>query len=232
MTTKCRRCCPSSTSRRSTRAAKTLVWFEHSSHLPNTEERERFQPGPGRIRPPCRGQGLVAGSLREAGGRGGVESVNDPEETTPMTWYETIPKVELHIHLEGAIPHDALFALIQKYGGDPAVPDVPALVRRFEYKSFPEFIDTWIWKNQFLREYEDFTHIAELTARDMAGQGIRYAEMFFSPSSFARRGMSRPGTDTGGASRSREGSGHRDRSHRRSGPELRTPRPSSTSSNS
>ena len=59
---------------------------------------------------------------------------------------KSIPKVELHIHLEGAIPHDALFALIQKYGGDPAVPDVPALVRRFEYKSFPEFIDTWIWK--------------------------------------------------------------------------------------
>ena len=57
-------------------------------------------------------------------------------------------------------------------------------------KSFPEFIDTWIWKNQFLREYEDFTHIAELTARDMAAQGIRYAEMFFSPSSFVRRGLS------------------------------------------
>jgi len=33
-----------------------------------------------------------------------------------MTWYERVPKVELHVHLEGAIPHDALIALIQKYG--------------------------------------------------------------------------------------------------------------------
>ena len=106
-----------------------------------------------------------------------------------MTWYDRVPKVELHVHLEGAIPHEALFALIRKYGGDPSVPDVPALARRFEYKDFPQFIEAWSWKNQFLREYEDFTHIAELTARDMAEQGIRYAEVFFSPSLFVRRGL-------------------------------------------
>lgn len=106
-----------------------------------------------------------------------------------MTWYERVPKVELHVHLEGAIPHEALLALIQKYGGDPTVPDVPALAKRFEYKSFSQFIEAWSWKNQFLREYEDFTLVAELTARDMAQQAIRYAEVFFSPSLFVRRGL-------------------------------------------
>ena len=107
-----------------------------------------------------------------------------------MTWYDRLPKVELHVHLEGAIPHAAMFALIQKYGGDPyPVPDVTALVKRFEYKDSPQFIAAWSWKNQFLREYEDFTHIAELTACDMAEQGIRYAEVFFSPSLFTRRGL-------------------------------------------
>jgi adenosine deaminase len=106
-----------------------------------------------------------------------------------MTWYSRLPKVELHVHLEGAIPHHALFDLIQKYGGDPSVPDVTALAKRFEYKSFPQFVEAWTWKNQFLREYEDFTHIAELTARDMADQNIRYAEMFYSPSSFIQHGL-------------------------------------------
>ena len=104
-------------------------------------------------------------------------------------WYDRVPKVELHVHLEGAIPNEALFALIQKYGGDRSAPDVPALARRFQYKDFPQFIEAWSWKNQFLREYEDFTHVAELTARDMAEQGIRYAEVFFSPSLFVRRGL-------------------------------------------
>ncbi len=106
-----------------------------------------------------------------------------------MTWYSKLPKIELHVHLEGAIPHGALFDLIQKYGGDPSLPDVSALARRFEYKNFAQFIETWSWKNQFLREYEDFSYIAELTARDMANQNIRYAEMFFSPSLFVRHGL-------------------------------------------
>lgn len=106
-----------------------------------------------------------------------------------MTWYSRLPKVELHVHLEGAIPHGALLDLIQKYGGDPSVPDLAALVRRFEYKNFPQFVEAWTWKNRFLREYDDFTHIAELTARDMAGQNIRYAEMFYSPSSFIQHGL-------------------------------------------
>jgi len=106
-----------------------------------------------------------------------------------MTWYEDLPKIELHVHLEGAIPHKTLFDLIQKYGGDPSVPDIAALVKRFEYKDFPQFVEAWSWKNQFLREYEDFTFIAELTARDMADQNIRYAELFFSPSLFVRYGL-------------------------------------------
>jgi adenosine deaminase len=106
-----------------------------------------------------------------------------------MTWYSKLPKIELHVHLEGAIPHGALFDLIQKYGGDPSIPDVTALARRFEYKNFAQFIEAWLWKNQFLREYEDFSHIAELTARNMANQNIRYTEMFFSPSLFVRHGL-------------------------------------------
>ncbi len=106
-----------------------------------------------------------------------------------MTWYRRLPKIELHIHLEGAIPHEALFDLIQKYGGDPSVPDVAALAKRFEYRDFSQFIEAWSWKNQFLRRYEDFTHVAELTARDLAEQNIRYAELFFSPSLFIRHGL-------------------------------------------
>jgi adenosine deaminase len=104
-------------------------------------------------------------------------------------WCSKLPKVELHVHLEGAIPHRAIFDLIQKYGGDPSIPDVTALARRFEFKNFNQFIEAWSWKNRFLREYEDFTEIAELTARDMASQHIRYVETFFSPSLFVRHGL-------------------------------------------
>jgi adenosine deaminase len=104
-------------------------------------------------------------------------------------WFDEIPKVELHLHLEGAIPYDALWEVVTKYGGDPSIPDLEALKRRFTYRDFPQFIDTWIWKNRFLREYEDFTCIAEAVARDLAHQNIRYVEAFYSPSDFARHGL-------------------------------------------
>lgn len=105
------------------------------------------------------------------------------------TWFERVPKVELHLHLEGAIPYETLWQLMQKYGGDPEVANLEALQQRFQYRDFPHFIATWVWKNQFLREYEDFTLIAAAVAQDLARQNIQYVEAFFSPSDFAQHGL-------------------------------------------
>jgi adenosine deaminase len=107
-----------------------------------------------------------------------------------MNWFERVPKVELHVHLEGAIPHAMLWQLVQKYGGDSSVPSLEALEQRFQYRDFAHFIHMWIWKNGFLREYEDFSAIAEAVARDLARQNIRYVEAFYSPTDFSRHGLS------------------------------------------
>ena len=92
-----------------------------------------------------------------------------------------LPKVELHIHLEGAIPVKTLWNLIVKYKGNKNISNVEELAERFKYKDFPQFIETWRWKNQFLREYEDFTFIAKEVAGDLKDQNIRYVEMFYTP---------------------------------------------------
>ncbi len=110
-----------------------------------------------------------------------------------MDWIDHIPKIELHLHLEGAIPLPALWELIKKYGGDPQVPDQASLPHKFEYTNFLQFIDTWIWKNQYLREYDDFSWIAESIARDLVLQNVRYAECFFSPIGFAGHGLTPQG---------------------------------------
>lgn len=107
----------------------------------------------------------------------------------PASWYQRLPKVELHLHMEGAIPLPALWTLVQKYGGEPGLDSLEDVQKRFVYRDFPHFIDTWRWKNQFLREYEDFTFIAEAIARDLVRQNVRYAEAFFSPSDFSRHNL-------------------------------------------
>lgn len=104
-------------------------------------------------------------------------------------WFYKIPKIELHLHLEGAIPIGTLWKLVQKYGGDPSIPDRGALEAKFRYIDFPHFIKAWIWKNQFIREYEDFTLIAEAVANQLAQMNTRYSEVFYSPPDFFQHGL-------------------------------------------
>jgi adenosine deaminase len=110
-------------------------------------------------------------------------------KTLPAAWFAQVPKVELHLHLEGAIPHDALWKLVQKYGSESSVPNLQALREKFNYRDFPHFLETWGWKNRFIQEYEDLKFIAEAVARDLAGQNIRYAEVFYTPMDFSRYGL-------------------------------------------
>jgi adenosine deaminase len=103
-------------------------------------------------------------------------------------WFDAVPKVELHVHLEGAIPLPALFELVRKYdaGAGGTLADLEA---RFRYRDFPHFIETWVWKNGFLRELDDFAFVAEAAARAMRAQHVLYAEAFCSPPDFAARGL-------------------------------------------
>ncbi len=105
-----------------------------------------------------------------------------------MEFYK--PKIELHLHLEGAIPYDALFELIQKYGGCEDIKSAENIARKFIFKDFDHFIELWVWKNQFLREYEDFKFIARRVALDLKNQNVKYAEIFISPADYRRHGLS------------------------------------------
>lgn len=97
---------------------------------------------------------------------------------------DRLAKVEIHLHLEGAIPLPALWQLVRKYGGDAETESIAALEARFLYRDFPHFLDTWMWKNGFIREYDDFTFIAAAVAEDLARQNVRYVEAFHSPGDF------------------------------------------------
>lgn len=126
------------------------------------------------------------GSTPKPVGGSGVDAAQSPR----LDWLERLPKVELHLHIEGAIPHAALWELICEYGGDPAVPDPAALPGRFVYRDFPDFIDRWIWKQGFLREAADYELIGAAVARDLARQRIVYAEAFYSPVDVGQGGPS------------------------------------------
>ncbi|MDX9720078.1 MAG: adenosine deaminase [Myxococcota bacterium] len=100
-----------------------------------------------------------------------------------------LPKLELHVHLEGAIPLETLLELQRKYGVRPAL-SLDALRERFVFRDFPHFIDAWVWKNGLLRELDDFTLMAEAVARNWVEDGLVYVEAHYSPPDFYARGLS------------------------------------------
>jgi len=103
------------------------------------------------------------------------------------SWLTRLPKVELHVHIEGAIPKTALWQLVTKYGGDPSVPTFEAFERRFEYQGLNQFFQTFDWATGFLRELDDFVFVGREIGRELARQNIRYVEAHFSPTVFRRR---------------------------------------------
>jgi adenosine deaminase len=101
-----------------------------------------------------------------------------------------IPKVELHIHLEGAIPVETLFDLIQRQGREPSIKNLDDLRRKLTYTDFAHFIEVWTWKNTFIKEEKDFEEIAYRVLDNLSKQNVKYVEAFYSPGDYWRQGLS------------------------------------------
>ena len=113
-----------------------------------------------------------------------------PTKKDCKEFIKIMPKVELHLHLEGAFTFEFLFSLINKYGGDPSIQCIEDIEKKFIFKDFPNFIDIWFWKNQFFRAPEDFEASTYFTLQNLHRQNVIYAEVFYSPWDFVQFGLS------------------------------------------
>jgi adenosine deaminase len=107
-------------------------------------------------------------------------------------WLAEVPKIELHLHIEGAMPYSVLTELVRKYAIDPFTPELEAIRNPAPQAEFLDFHKLWLWKTGLLREYDDFRLVAEASARHLAGQNIRYVEAFFCPADFRRWKLQTP----------------------------------------
>lgn len=104
-----------------------------------------------------------------------------------------IPKVELHLHLEGAIPLQTLLNLIQREGKEPSIENTDDLRKKLTYLDFAHFIEIWIWKNTFIKEERDFEEIAYQVLHNLSNQNVKYVEAFYSPGDYQEQGLSTQG---------------------------------------
>jgi adenosine deaminase len=89
----------------------------------------------------------------------------------------SIPKAELHLHLEGSIRPAIASALAARHGVKLAEEEVR---RRYAYTNFAGFLDAFKWVTSFVREPRDFALIAADLAEQLLGQRVAYAEVTLS----------------------------------------------------
>ncbi|MEY3020582.1 MAG: hypothetical protein RLZZ272_1566 [Actinomycetota bacterium] len=102
----------------------------------------------------------------------------------------TLPKVELHVHLEGTVSAATASELARRRGDDPAavlVLDGDAYPPRFD--GFEHFLRTFLATSAQVRSPDDLAHVAAAFARTQAGQRVAWSEATFTAVTMVQRGM-------------------------------------------
>src|SRR5579864_1468057 len=89
----------------------------------------------------------------------------------------TIPKAELHLHLEGSIDPATAVELAARHGVAISEVDVR---QRYAPGDFAKFIDAFKWVTSFLRTPADYAFIFERLAEHLLTQNVVYAEVTLS----------------------------------------------------
>jgi aminodeoxyfutalosine deaminase len=89
----------------------------------------------------------------------------------------SLPKAELHLHLEGSIQPATVCALTAQHN---IVLTEDEVRRRYTYRDFTGFIDAFKWVTSFLREPRDYGLIARDLSEHLLTQGVVYAEVTLS----------------------------------------------------
>jgi aminodeoxyfutalosine deaminase len=91
--------------------------------------------------------------------------------------FSSLPKAELHLHLEGSVQPATVCKLSRKYGMAISEENVR---ERYAYRDFLGFIETFKWITSLLREPRDYAVITNHLGENLLSQGVAYAEITLS----------------------------------------------------
>ncbi len=101
-----------------------------------------------------------------------------------------LPKAELHVHHVGSASPQTVAELADRHAGSTQVPsDATKLREYFTFTDFAHFIEVYLSVVDLIRDAEDVWTLTYDTARDLAAQQVRYAELTLTPYSSVVRGI-------------------------------------------
>jgi len=100
-----------------------------------------------------------------------------------------LPKVELHLHIEGTLEPEMMFALAERNGMALPFATVDEVRAAYEFSNLQSFLDIYYQGAAVLQTEQDFYDLMWAYLERMAGENLRHAEIFFDPQTHTERGI-------------------------------------------
>lgn len=101
----------------------------------------------------------------------------------------SLPKAELHIHIEGSLEPEMALDLAKRNGIDIPFRGIEDLRAAYDFDNLQSFLDLYYATAQVLRTPEDFYDLMTGYLDRAAADGVRRAEIFFDPQTHTERGV-------------------------------------------
>lgn len=98
-------------------------------------------------------------------------------------------KAELHIHIEGSLEPELMFALAERNGVALRYASVEEVRRAYDFSDLQSFLDVYYEATQVLLHERDFYDLTWAYLHKAADQNVRRAEIFFDPQAHTGRGV-------------------------------------------
>lgn len=102
---------------------------------------------------------------------------------------QQMPKAELHIHIEGSLEPELIFALAQRNGVSLAYDSVAALRAAYAFSDLQSFLDIYYAGASVLLTEQDFYDMTAAYLARAHADNVRHAEIFFDPQTHTARGV-------------------------------------------
>jgi adenosine deaminase len=102
---------------------------------------------------------------------------------------QKLPKVELHLHIEGSLEPEMMFSLAAKHGIQLPYASVEAVRAAYNFHDLQSFLDLYYAGCDVLRDRRDFYALAMAYFTRAHADNVVHAELFFDPQTHTARGV-------------------------------------------
>ena len=100
-----------------------------------------------------------------------------------------LPKAELHIHIEGSLEPELMFALARRNRVEIPFESPEEVRAAYDFSNLQDFLDIYYRGANVLLTEEDFRDLASAYFERAAADRVAHAEIFFDPQTHTARGV-------------------------------------------